>query len=257
MSSLAEQADSELGLDGRVALITGGTRGLGRAIAARLCRAGCDVLITYAHSPSDAQATVDALDGAKGTIGVMRSDAISAADRERLAADIRERHGGLDILVHSVASWQPMPALRPDTTALHRDLGTALDLPLHGAGGPVPLLRRGGRFIAVSSSGAGRTVPAYLSLGVAKAALEAAVRYLAVELAPHEITANAVSTAKLDKGPGTPNPEMARVLATRTPAGRLTTPEDVAGVVALLCAREASWIQGQVITVDGGLSLRG
>ncbi len=82
------------------------------------------------------------------------------------------------------------------------------------------------------------------------------MRYLAAELAGRGIAVNAVSTAKIDKGPDTPNPEMARMLASRTPAGRLTRPEDVANVVALLCTDEAAWIHGQVITVDGGLGLR-
>jgi enoyl-[acyl-carrier protein] reductase III len=116
---------------------------------------------------------------------------------------------------------------------------------------------RPGRIIAVSSNGARMAAPAYASLGMAKAALESLVRYLAVELAPKGITVNAVSTAKIDKGPDTPAPEVAAMLAGRTPAGRLTTPRDVAGIVALLCTDEAAWLQGQVITADGGLSLRG
>ena len=108
----------------------------------------------------------------------------------------------------------------------------------------------------MSSSGARRVVDGYLGLGMAKAALESLVRYLAVELAPTGVAVNAVSTAKVDKGTDDPRPDLVRTLAARTPAGRLTTPEDVASVVALLCTDEAGWLQGQVITVDGGLALR-
>jgi enoyl-[acyl-carrier protein] reductase III len=101
-------------------------------------------------------------------------------------------------------------------------------------------------------------VPAYLSVGLAKAALESLVRYLAVELAGRGIAVNAIATALLDKGDprSLAASELGAMLASRTPAGRLSTPADVADAVALLCADEAAWIHGQVITVDGGLGLR-
>ncbi|WP_031011714.1 SDR family oxidoreductase, partial [Streptomyces sp. NRRL F-5727] len=114
---------------------------------------------------------------------------------------------------------------------------------------------RPGRIIAVTSTGARRVVPRYAGAGIAKAALEALVRYLAAELAGQGITVNAVSAAKLDKGDGSMPAELAKTLAARTPGGRLTTPEDIADVVSLLCADEAGWLQGQILTVDGGLGL--
>jgi enoyl-[acyl-carrier protein] reductase III len=143
---------------------------------------------------------------------------------------------------------------------VHADLATALDPLLHSVERLTKLLAPGsGRVIAVSSLGARAVIPRYLSLGVAKAALESLVRYLAVELAGRQITVNAVSSAKLDKS-GVPGGEplgpREQQLAERAPGGRLATPDDLADVISLLCRDEARWIQGQIITVDGGLSLR-
>ncbi|MEV4636658.1 SDR family oxidoreductase [Actinoplanes sp. NPDC049548] len=249
--------ETTLGLEGRVALVTGGTRGLGLAIARKLCSAGCDVVLNYAGSDEAAQAALDSLAGLKGAASLARGDIREPQTVPRLLEEAAGRHGGLDILVHNAASWQPMPALRPDQAALRRDLSTAVDPLLYGATAFADVLgaRGRGRIVAVSSTGARNVVPGYVSLGLAKAALESLVRYLAVELAGRGVAVNAVATHKLDKGVPDGRPEVAAMLAARTPAGRLTRPADVADVVALLCTDEAAWIHGQVIGVDGGLSL--
>ncbi|WP_248958980.1 SDR family oxidoreductase [Sphaerisporangium perillae] len=256
MAEPLPDADPSLGLGGRVALVTGATRGLGLAIARKLCACGCQVILNYAHSEEDAKEAVHALSGLRGTAFPIKADVTARDEVARLLGAIRRRYGRLDVFVHNAASWKPMPATRPDVAALHRDVASALDPLLFAASAIDGLMGDDGRVIAVSSDGAHNVIPLYVSLGVAKAALESLVRYLAVELGPHGVTVNGVSTSKLDKGPGTPNPEMIRFLARRTPAGRLTTPEDVAAVVALLSTSEAAWINGQVINVDGGLGLR-
>ncbi|MFI6346440.1 SDR family oxidoreductase [Streptomyces sp. NPDC050560] len=248
-------APGRLGLEGKIALVTGGTRGLGLAIAHKLASCGCEILLNYAGSGEQAEKAVAALGEHGGTVTPVRADVGTPEGVATLLRELRHRHGRLDVFVHNAANYTPMPALAPDPGGAWRDLSVALNPLLHGAPALAELMPRGGRIIAVSSTGAHDVVPGYVALGMAKAALESQVRYLAVELAEHGITVNAVSTAKLDKGDSPPPPAVA-LLAARTPAGRLTVPEDVADVVALLCAPEAAWVQGQVIRADGGLGLR-
>ncbi|MEV6210087.1 SDR family oxidoreductase [Kitasatospora sp. NPDC051914] len=243
--------------ENRTALIAGGTRGTGLAVAHELAARGCHVYLNHAHDDTAAEEALAALAGLPGPATVLKADITRPDTLPRLLRHIRGERGRLDAFVHSAASFHPMDAARPDADLLRRDLTTALAPLVLGirpladamAGGP-------GRIVAVSSNGARRVVPRYVAAGVAKAALEAQIRYLAVELAPLGITVNAVAAAKLDKGPGTADAAAVRVLAERTPAGRLTAPADLARAVALLCSDEAAWIHGQVVTADGGLSLR-
>lgn len=246
-----------LDLSGRAALVTGATRGLGLAVAAKLHACGAAVGLSYSRSDDGAERAVKELsdDGSRAVL--VKGDVTGEGSWPRLLEEVSAAFGRLDILVHNAASWRPMSAAAADLPRLHEDLAAALDPLLLAAPAIRQAMPGGGRVVAVSSSGAHSVIPGYVSQGLAKAALESLVRYLAVDLAPAGITVNAVSTAKLDKGPATPRPEMARTLAARTPAGRLTTPADLAGVIALLCTDEAAWVQGQVITADGGLSLRG
>ena len=246
-----------LDLSGRVALVTGATRGLGLAIARKLYDSGCAVHLNYAHADADAEKAVVGLSAGGPPVHVHKADVTRPEEWPRLVDAVAAGHGRLDIVVHNVATWRPMAACEPDVDALHADLTATLDPVLHAMPEVRRVMPEGGRVIAVSSSGSRSVIPGYVSLGIAKAALESLVRYLAVELAAERISVNAVATAKLDKGPDTVRPDQVRALAARTPAGRLTRPSDVADVVALLCSDEAAWVQGQVITADGGLGLRG
>lgn len=241
----------------RAAVVTGGTRGVGLAVARRLCMLGDDVLLVYGHSDDDAKRALEELARLPGTAHAVRADLAQDGAVRSVLDEARERWGGLDLFVHCAADWHPAPAVGARAEGVRADVAMAVEPLLEAA----PLLKelmagRSGRIVAVSSTGARRVINRYVGLGIAKAALESLVRYLAVELAPLGIAVNAVSTAKLDKGPDTAGPpEAAAALARRTPAGRLTTPRDIAGVVALLCHPDAGWIHGQVITADGGLSL--
>jgi len=251
----SEAAPAPLDLAGSVALVTGATRGLGLAIARKLCMSGCGVLLNYAHDENAARAAAGALDGLGPKVHAVRADIGEPGDVGRLLDDIWRTHGRLDILVHNAVVFHPMPttALRADLCDLDR--AVVLGPLLHGIEQLTELMPSGsGRIIAVSSSGASAVIPRYVSLGMAKAALESLVRYLAVELAGRGITVNTVAVGKLGQPGSDPAGLPARVAA-RTPAGRLTTPADVADVIALLCRPEAGWIHGETISIDGGLRL--
>ena len=250
---------SSLGLDGKAAVITGGTRGLGRAIARKLCASGCSVVLSYAQSDADAQEAVRSLRDLPGEARAAKGDVRQPDVLQALADTALDRYGRLDIVVHNAATLPAMSVLGPDLDAMHQEQELALNPLLAGAAIFAKAMSgKGGRIIGISGNGARRAIPGYVALGVAKAALESLIRYLAVELAPQGIAVNAIATALLDKG--VPNdmvpPQAIAMLAARTPAGRLTTPADVADAVALLSTTEAGWIHGQVIMVDGGLGLR-
>ena len=251
---------SSLTLDGKVAIVTGGTRGLGHAIARKLCASGCHVILGHLGSGPRPAEAVTALSGLAGSASAIRADVREPAATQALVDAAIDSHGRLDIFIHNAATLAPMSSLNPDVLAVHSEQQLAINPLLYGA----PLFAKvmagqGGRVIAISSNGAGHVVPGYLAVGVAKAGLESLVRYLAAEFAGKAITANVIATALLDKGDGSAlaQPEIAAVLAARTPGGHLTTPAEVADAVALLCTDEASWIQGQVIRVDGGFGLLG
>ncbi|HWB36314.1 MAG TPA: SDR family oxidoreductase, partial [Rugosimonospora sp.] len=229
---MADPGTPDRYLAGRVALVTGATRGVGRATAARLHAAGAYVYLNYAHDDAQAAATLAALDavGGPGGAGLARGDVTAPDTLPAVLERIGAERGRLDVFVHNVSSLHPMQATAPDPHGVHADLATALDPLLYGIGGLTKLLPPdGGRIVAVSSLGGRAVIPRYVSLGVAKAALESLVRYLAVELAGRGVTVNAVAGAKLDKGEPLAPHEQA--LADRAPAGRLATPDDLADVV--------------------------
>lgn len=247
---------ARLGLDGRVAVVTGAARGLGRATARELCEAGCDVYVNYHRDEESARSVVEELAGAKGTAVAVRADVRDAAEFQGLLDRVAADRGGLDVFVHNAATFRFNTAVGPDLDAFRSELDLALNPLLTGGTRLAELMAgRPGRIIAVSSNGARSVIPGYLNVGVAKAALENLVRYLAVELAGQGVAVNAVATALLDKGELTANRGIADFLGRRTPAGRLTVPRDVARFITLLATDQAAWLHGQVVTVDGGLGL--
>lgn len=237
--------------------MTGASRGLGRSIAHRLGEAGCHVVVNYVSSDEAAEATVAGMGGLAGTAVAHKGDLRRPEVVAGLVDFLRERHGRLDVVVHNAATFKPMLAARPRLEQFWEEQSLALEPLVRGIPGFVELMAgRSGRIVAVSSNGAREVIPGYVAVGTAKAALESLVRYLAVDLAGSGITVNAVATSMLDKGAETANPALAAFLASRSPSGQLTKPEDAADVVALLCSEEAAWVQGQVLMVDGGLGLR-
>ena len=247
-------------LTGKLALVTGGARGVGKAIATELASRGAHVLINYFHSHDAAKQTKAELEATGARVDLLRASIARTDQTTRLFDEIRERFGHLDILVNNAADGALVPVDEVTDELLDRALDTNLKGGLRCARLAAPLMAgRGGAIVTVSALGGSQLVMAnYLACAPAKAAAEAAMRYLAVEFAPLGIRVNAASAAMLVSDVADQFPDaaaMQRVIAESTPSGRLGTPEEFARVVAFLASDDSAWITGQVILADGGLSL--
>ena len=247
-------------LQGKVALITGGSRGIGRAIACRLAESGADVVVNYVRHKKDAVETAEEIEKLGRRCLLVKANVAHSDDVREMFAAIAEGFGRLDILVSNAASGVLKPAL--ELTERHwnwaMDINARALLTLVQEG--LSLMGRGSRIIAVSSLGSVRAIENYTTVGASKAALESLVRHLAVELGSRGINVNTISAGAVDTDALKHFPNKDEILRTameRTPLGRLTTPQDVADVALFLCSNLAGMIQGQIITVDGGYAIRG
>jgi len=250
----------QLGLAGKKALITGASRGIGRAIAVALAREGVDVAINFLRHKAPAEQVAAEIEACCSKALLLRGNVADEEHVRRMFAEIREIWGRLDILVSNAASGVLKPA---EELSLHH-LNWTMNI---NAGALLPLVQGMLRLpagdaervvVAVSSLGAVRAIPNYTLVGASKAALESMVRHLAAELAPKGVRVNAVSAGTVDTDALKHFPNREQLLEEsrrRTPAGRLITPQDVANAVVFLCTDNASMIRGQTIVVDGGYSI--
>jgi enoyl-[acyl-carrier protein] reductase III len=244
-----------LRFDGKSVLVTGGSRGIGRGIALRFAELGAArVAISYLRNDAAAEETAKALEQAGAEPLLLRGN---LGDPGKAAALV-EQAGPLDVLVSNAATGVIRPALEIEEKhwdwTLNANARALLTLTRHAA----PSMPEGSSIVAISSLGSQRVLDDYVVVGVSKAALEALVRYLAVELAPREIRVNAVSAGLVETGALEyfENREvMLDYYRSRTPAGRLVEPGDVADAVCFLASPAADMIRGQTIIVDGGYSV--
>ena len=244
----------------KTALITGSGRGIGKATALYLASQGCDIVINYLRKKSAAEETAREIEALGRKTQIVQADVGDPADIDRLFAEIEARWGGLDILINNAASGYIRPVLEQKVKGWDWTMNINARAALFTAQKAAPLMQKrgGGAIVNVSSIGNLRTLPNYVVIGASKGALEAVTRYCAVEFSPMNIVVNAVSpgiiaTDAIDFFPD--REKMLSVSLERTPAGRLTTPEDVARVIGFLCSPDASMIRGQVIWIDGGWSI--
>ncbi|MFF6787647.1 SDR family oxidoreductase [Streptomyces filamentosus] len=247
-------------LRGKVAVVTGGGKGVGAAISRELARRGAHVVVNHFHSPGAAEETVAAIRRAGGSAQALRASVAKREQVEALFAAVAAEHGGVDVLVNNAA--RGVFARYDDLT--DTEWQRALDTNLHGArwcalaAAPLMAARGGGAMVNVSSIGSALAMDNYLLVGVCKAALEAMTRYLAADLGPLGIRVNTASAGLLDNPTAGLFPGAAGLRDTcraAAPLGRLGTEEDLAGVVAFLASPQAHWISGQCLLADGGLSV--
>jgi enoyl-[acyl-carrier protein] reductase III len=248
-------------LTGKRALVTGGTRGIGRAIAERLAEAGADVAINYLRNKKPAEEAAASVRKTGRKVLLVKGNVADADALDAMFAQIEAEMGGLDVLVSNAASGVIKPALELTLKHWHwtMDINAAALLPLVQHATKL-MGTAGGHVVAVSSLGAVRAIPNYAAVGASKAALESLVRHLAVELAPRGIRVNAVSAGVVDTDALLHFPNREAMLAEgerRTPAGRLVAPRDVADAVLFLVSPLSSMIVGQTMVVDGGYSIVG
>ena len=247
-------------LQGKVALVTGGSRGIGRAIAQRLAGQGAEVVINYVRHRTNAREVVAEIEKSGGRCLAIRANLADESSLTALFDEVRRRYARLDIIVSNAASGVLRPVM--ELKSRHWDWAVninarALLLITQQASA---MMGRGGRIIAVSSIGAVRAIPNYTVVGASKGALESLVRHLAVELGPRGITVNTISAGVVETDALKKFPNREEILASaiaRTPLGRLTRPEDVADLTLFLCSDLAGMIHGQTLVVDGGYAIHG
>lgn len=248
-------------LEGKLALITGGAKNVGKVISRELASRGAHVLVNYFHSADDARRTQAELSELGASVDLIRASVAQRDQVDRMFAEIEERFGYLDILINNAADGALVAVADIADKHLDKAISTNYKGSLWCSRAAAPLMARrgGGSIIMVSALGGSQMVMAnYLACAGAKSAAETVARYLAAEYAQFGIRVNTASAAMLVSEVSDAFPraaEMQAAIRAATPLGRLGKADDFAKLVAFLASDDASWITGQVILADGGLTL--
>jgi len=240
-------------LRGSSVLVTGGTRGIGLAIAHRLVRDGAArAVLGYLRNDDAAETAAAGLRSAGAEVDLVRGNVASESTIAKLAAA-----GPYRVVVHNAATGVIRPALETEDKHWDWTLNANARSLLALARATAPTMNGGSAIVAISSLGSERVLDNYVLVGTSKAAMESVMRYLAVELAPRGIRVNAVSAGVVETDALDHFPNKDEMLATveRTPAGRLAEPDDVAAAVSFLSSDDAAMVCGHTLVVDGGFRL--
>jgi 3-oxoacyl-[acyl-carrier protein] reductase len=247
---------SSTGTDPRVAVVTGGSRGIGRETAECLAADGFAVVVNYAGNEAEADKAVAAITGAGGLAIAVRADVADETEVAALFDAAESTYGGVDVVVHAAGVMALAPLVDLDLDALDRMHRTNIRGTFVVDQQAARRLRAGGAIINFSSSVLALEIPGYSAYAATKGAVEAVTLILAREMRGRDITVNAVApgpTATALFLDGKDEETIAR-MAAQPPLERLGTPEDIAGVVSFLAGPAGRWINGQVIRANGGIA---
>jgi 3-oxoacyl-[acyl-carrier protein] reductase len=249
-----------IALTGQTALVTGGSRGIGRAAALLLARAGADVAVTYHTRAAEAEATAAEIRSLGRRAYVTGGDLSDPSVAERVAAEVKRNFAGLDIFVANAGVWpaEATPLAELSDERWRRTVGSNLDAVFLSTRAVLPLVRQGGRVVIVSSTAGQRGEAFHADYAATKGALISLTKSLAMEYAP-DITVNCVAPGWVDTEMSAPaySPENRERIRSGIPIGRIATAEDVAGPIVFLCSDLARHITGEILNVNGGSVLCG
>lgn len=242
------------GLSGKVAIVTGASRGIGREIAERLAENGAKVVVNYASSPAKAEEVVGRIKQGGGEARAIQADISQVAEIERLFRETIEAYGGIDILVNNAG----IMTTKPIAAMTEEDFDQQFAINVKGTYFAIQQafhhMNSGGRIINFSTSVAGQMFPTYSVYAGTKGAVEQFTRQLAKEFGPKGITINAVAPGPINTElftAGKSEEQIAGIVSMNS-FGRLGEPDDIAGVVLFLASEESKWITGQTLRVNGG-----
>jgi enoyl-[acyl-carrier protein] reductase III len=250
-------ANTQYSVSGKSVLVTGGTRGVGRAISLRFARSGANVLANFVRDVAAAESLVEQAQTEKISIRTVRADLTQSGGLDRLMQELQASFADLGCLVHCAATGVHKPVeeiqLRQFDWTFALNVRAFVELVRR----TLPMMQPGASILGISSEGAVRAVPQYALVGASKGALEALLRHMAAELAAKGIRVNAISPGTLMTDVWKVLPDSERRLAEaarRSPVGRLATVEQVAQVIKFLASPDSSYMTGAFVTVDGGAS---
>ncbi|MGW2236759.1 SDR family oxidoreductase [Streptomyces sp. NPDC001759] len=239
----------------RVAVVTGGSRGIGRAVSRRLAQDGLAVVVNYARDDASAEETVAAITAAGGRAIAVRADVADEKEVAALFERTQEEFGGVDVVVNSAGRMALAPIADLDLAALDAMHRTNIRGTFVIAQQAARRLRAGGSFVGLSTSVVGTQFPTYGAYAASKGAVEAMTMILARELRGRDITVNTIAPGPTatDLFLEGKTPEQIDRLAKTPPLERLGTPQDIAQVVAFLTSPAGHWVNGQILRANGGM----